>query len=149
MEQDEAIAEGEPVAIAHMRPVPKFPRASASTQVKSNTEYPRFVWNGDRLSKLGWSSKDARIYEQRAPREAVEEICQQFIEKSGPKKLLKLEKMLPMKSDSGDEIPSYQVYLVLKWLQSLGVVSRQGKDGYEVAKTWFDVRTLFEETPSR
>ncbi len=114
-----------------------------------STDYPRFERQDNKLVKLGWSSKDSRIYEQRTPYDAVEEICRRFLEKSGPKKLLRLEKILPLKFDNGDEIPSYQVYLVLKWLQSLSVVERQGKDGYAVAKDGLDLKALWRDTPSR
>lgn len=111
--------------------------------------YPRFERHARKLVKLGWSSKDRRIYEQRASYETVEEICRRFIEKSGSRRMLRVEKLLPMKTDSGDEIPSYQVYLVLKWLQQHSVVERQGKEGYLVAQVDFDLKSLWERTPTR
>lgn len=116
---------------------------------EASTDYPRFERHDNKLVKLGWSSKDSRIYEQRVPLDAVEEICRRFLEKSSPKKLLRLEKILPLKFDNEDEIPSYQVYLVLKWLQSLSVVERKGKDGYEIAKDGLDLKALWRDTPSR
>lgn len=111
--------------------------------------FPRFERHAKRLVKLGWSSKDRRVYEQRVPIETVEEICQRFAERAGSKKLLKIEKLLPMKTDEGEEIPSYQVYLVLKWLQQNSVVERQGKDGYAVGQADFDVKSLWDKTPAR
>jgi len=113
------------------------------------SSFPRFERQGKRLVKLGWSSKDRRIYEQRTPYEIVLDICRRFEEKAGPKKLLKIEKLLPMKTETGDEIPSYQVYLVLKWLQENGAVTRQGKDGYSVADSGIDLKALWEKTESR
>lgn len=111
--------------------------------------YPRFERHAKKLVKLGWSSKDRRVYEHRTPFAAVEEICRHFAERAGSKKLLKIEKLLPMKTDEGEEIPSYQVYLVLKWLQQHGVVERQGKDGYVVAQSDFDLKSLWDKTPTR
>lgn len=121
-------------------------KASVRSRDLEKSLYPRFERHAKRLVKLGWSSKDRRIYEQRAPFEIVQEICEQFAEKAGPKNLLKIETILPVKTSAGDEIPSYQVYLVLKWLQQHGVVERQGKDGYVVTQTDFDVKSLWDKT---
>lgn len=123
--------------------------AATRQQAHEKLDYPRFERHAKRLVKLGWSSKDRRVYEQRAPYETVEEICRRFIEKSGSRRILRIEKLLPMKTAAGDEIPSYQVYLVLKWLQQHDVVERQGKEGYLVAQADFDLKSLWDRTPTR
>jgi hypothetical protein len=123
--------------------------AEHQTKTTAALSFPRFERHGKRLIKLGWSSKDKRVYEQRAPYEVVVEICRQFGERAGVKKLLKLEKLLPMKTEEGDEIPSYQVYLVLKWLQQNGAVMRQGKDGYSLSEIGMNVKQLWEQTESK
>lgn len=122
------------------------PSAALRVKHQEKLEFPRFERHAKRLVKLGWSSKDKRVYEHRASYDAVEEICQRFAENAGSKKLLKMEKLLPMKTDSGDEIPSYQVYLVLKWLQQHGVIERQGKDGYVIVDGDFDLKMLWNRT---
>jgi hypothetical protein len=111
--------------------------------------FPRFERHSKRLVKLGWSSRDKRIYEHRASYDAAEEICKRFVEKAGNKKILKIEKVLPMKTEDGEELPSYQVYLVLKWLQHHGVVEKQGKDGYLIADPDFSFKSIWETTPAK
>lgn len=128
--------------------------AGSAKQLRSNSNvsketFPRFERHGNRLIKLGWSSKDKRIYEQRVPYEIVVEICSRFLEQLGSKKLLRVEELLPMKTASGDDIPSYQLYLVLKWLQKHGALARQGKDGYSFSESDVDIKELWNLTDSR
>ncbi len=96
----------------------------------SEREFPRFEIDANRLVKLGWSSRDKRVYEHRVNHDLVIEICNKLQEKVGARKPFKMEAFFPMRSEQGDEIPSYQAYLVLKWLQQFDVVERKGKDGY-------------------
>jgi hypothetical protein len=128
--------------------------AGSAKQLRSNPNvskatFPRFERHGNRLIKLGWSSKDKRIYEQRVPYEVVVEICRRFLEQLGSKKLLRVEELVPMKTTSGDDIPSYQLYLVLKWLQKHSALARQGKDGYSFSESDIDVKELWNLTDSR
>ena len=118
----------------------------------SENEFPRFEVDGNRLVKLGWSSRDKCIYEHRVEREIVRAICDCLIQKAGAKKPFKMEKLFPMHSADGVEIPSYKAYLVLKWLQHFNVIERKGKDGYIFLdkKFYFDVvDDLWKKTTQR
>lgn len=41
-----------------------------------------------------------------------------------------MDDLLPMTDQKGEEIPSYQAYLVLAWLRSLAAVQKASRGGY-------------------
>ena len=94
--------------------------------------YPRFERQGDRLVKIAWSKKDRREYEHRAPVEVVLRIAELFERDAAAGKPFMMDALMPFKTSTDDEIPSYQAYLALAWLRSLGLVEARGKDGYAV-----------------
>lgn len=94
--------------------------------------YPRFERDGDRLVKIGWSDRDQRAYEHRAPRTIVFEVCDTLGRRSGRGRRFKMEEVLPELNDMKEPVPSYQGYLTLAWLRSEGVIERDGKEGYRV-----------------
>jgi hypothetical protein len=113
--------------------------------------YPIFERDAERLIKIGWSSKEKRTYEHRVALEVVRAICVGLATAARGGPLLKIEQMQPLKSPNGAEIPSYQVYLVLKWLQDVKAVARKGLDGY-VFTTDMSTETiqrLLKATPER
>jgi hypothetical protein len=93
-------------------------------------KYPQFQRDGDRLVKIGWSKKDRRTYEHRAPRDIVMSVVRQLGSSTTPGKVFTMESLVPFRDDHGQDIPAYQSYLVLKWLQNIGAVRKKGKDGY-------------------
>lgn len=106
-------------------------------------DYPFFKRDGERLVKVGWSKKDASEYEHKAPHAAVLAVCGAL---RSMKKNFAIEEMLPLKDADGVEVPSYHVYMVVAWLRQLGLVDRNGNDGYtarrehlgneDVARIW-------------
>jgi len=103
--------------------------AKKATKAKLPT-YPQFERDNDRLIKIGWSIREKKTYEHRIARQAVDDICGFLAEHVKPKRPFKVEQIGPVKSASGAEVPTYQTYLVLKWLQHFGAVERRGNDGY-------------------
>ena len=99
----------------------------------ASREFPRFEKERDRLVKIGWSTRDRRSYEHRAPRAAVAAVAAEVSKAGRAGRLFAVEDVLPVKLPSGEEIPSYQVYLTLGLLRHLGLVERKGKDGYALA----------------
>jgi hypothetical protein len=95
-------------------------------------KYPRFERDGGRLVKVGWSERDQRVYEHRAPREVVMAVCEAVNKRAVRGRRFKMEEVLPDVADLKEPVPSYQAYLTLAWLRSAGVVDRDGKDGYRV-----------------
>jgi hypothetical protein len=106
------------------------------------SRYPVFERDSTRLIKIGWSSKEKRPYEHRVALEVVREVCMGLAKAAHGGPLLKMEKIQPLKSSNGTEIPSYQVYLVLKWLQQVKAVVRKGIDGYVFADPNMSTETV-------
>ena len=104
--------------------------ASGPIPRPSRGDYPIFAREDGRLVKIGWSARDRRTYEHRVPKEAVVEICRTMANKTNLNQAFKVEDLLPIKLSDRTDAPSYQTYLVLKWLQELDVVERRGKEGY-------------------
>jgi hypothetical protein len=125
-------------------------RSRAARVPKQLNQYPRFERDGDRLIKIGWSKKAREQYEHRAPRDAVVAFVQSLSNvKLGA--TFAIESLLPIADVSGEELPSYQVYLVLAWLRSVGLIEKKGRDGY-VMRTRPDQHAIdsnWEELPKR
>jgi len=127
---------------------PKAVRARRSTA----DEYPRFERDGDKLVKIGWSKRDDRVYEHRAPREVVDMVAAALSSKIKPKSMFTMDQVLPITDQAGADIPSYQAYLVLAWLRSIGAVQRRGKEGYMLASGSVEsskLQRLWNAIPSR
>jgi len=133
---------------------PTPPSASASRIAKElpRSGYPRFERESDRLVKIGWSVKEKREYEHRVQRSVVLDVAACLAGKAKPNRPFRMEKILPIVDRGGAEIPSYQAYLVLKWLQVRGAVERRGNDGYVLGKLTLDtgvIESLWESTQQR
>ncbi len=117
-------------------PRPATPEAQSGARGKLRSQlastYPRFEREGDRLVKIGWSKKDDREYEHKAPRSAVVAVCGALAKRGKRAPTITMNALLPVADAEEQEVPSYQVYLVVAWLRQLGVVERTGKDGYAV-----------------
>jgi hypothetical protein len=92
-------------------------------------EYPRFERQGDRLIKVGWSKKDRAEYEHRTDKEIASAVSLYLAER--PKdQTFRMDDLLPIEIED-NEVPLYQAYLVLAWLRDRGLITKQGKDGYQ------------------
>ena len=103
------------------RGIDKAPNERASA-------YPRFVRSGDRLVKIAWSKKDDAEYEHRAPHIAVFAVVSS-LRKLGSGEFT-MEALARVRDKYGNEVPSYQVYLVMAWLRDWGAVRKIGRGGY-------------------
>jgi hypothetical protein len=101
----------------------------------AKTGFPIFERDGDRLIKVGWSKRQRSAYEHRAPRPAVIACVQRIVGLAPPGGVFAVDAMLPTADPSaGGDVPAYQVYLVVAWLRSLGLIKKKGRDGYVVGK---------------
>lgn len=108
-----------PVATKSERPSP----------ARKTIEYPYFLRDGDKLVKVGWTKKDKREYEHRAPKEVVFKMAAALNARS-PGSLVTMDSLLPLTLDDATNAPSYQAYLALAWFRAEGVVVARGKEGY-------------------
>jgi hypothetical protein len=135
------LLQGRPVeqATPHPSPVPftlSMPASSGSPTPKQSakspkSQYPRFERDDDKLVKIGWSKKNKATYEHRSPHEAVIAFARHLSGTVTEGKVFAVEDLLPVPDvANGGEIPAYQVYLTLAWLQHVGAVAKKGRDGY-------------------
>lgn len=120
-------------------------RSKGSTAAKRKTptrKYPRFERDGDKLVKVGWSKKAREEYEHRAPIGVAECLLSAIGQKHKPGELFAAADILPLQDSHGDAIPDYQSYLALKWLHTEGVVTKHGRDRYEIEPGRLDNDTM-------
>lgn len=107
-----------------------LPKQVARSSTKTvGPSYPYFEIDGSKLVKIGWSKRDKRTYEHKSPREVCE-IMFHRLASIGINSDFRMEDVLPIMNRDGAEIPSYQSYLTLAWLRSLGFLEKSGKDSY-------------------
>jgi hypothetical protein len=132
--------------------LPQRPQKLQRDPRQLTAEFPHFARDGDKLVKIGWSKRDERVYEHRAPREIVLLTIAAISTKVKSKDIFTMDQILPLKDGAENEVPSYQAYLALAWLRSLGLVQRKGKQGYALAKQTFDdtaLQRLWNSVPDR
>jgi hypothetical protein len=130
---------------------PQDAEVKAKARHRRADAYPRFERQGDRLVKIGWSKKDRAEYEHKAPLVAVEAVIDAIDKVTGKGAYLRVEDILPVKQKDEEEVPSYQVYLVVAWLREIGAIERLGNDGYKVQgeRASLDGQELWNQTPER
>ncbi len=92
--------------------------------------YPQFARDGDRLVKIGWSSKARQEYEHRTHRKVLWAFARVVRDRPDAANCFTMEDVLPLVYAGGKEIPSYQAYLALAWLRSVEAIRREGRHGY-------------------
>lgn len=103
-------------------------RGIAKAKNERANAYPRFARSGHRLVKIAWSKKDGAEYEHRAPHIAVLAVVSS-LRKLGSGEF-SMDELAQVRDKYGNEVPSYQVYLVMAWLRAWGAVRKIGRGGY-------------------
>lgn len=97
--------------------------------------YPRFARHGEQLIKFGWSKREKSEYEHKASRQAALVLARVAAEAGKDGRIFQINELLPLKDPTdGTDIPDYQVYLVLAWWRSIGLLDTHGRRGYSIAK---------------
>jgi hypothetical protein len=104
-------------------------RAKRSTQIKRR-KYPKFARYRDQLVKIGWSKKEKTEYQHKAPREVVDALIDRITKVAASADLFTAEDIFPLPAIGGSPVPSYQAYLGLAWLRSIGFLNQHGRRGY-------------------
>jgi hypothetical protein len=106
----------------------RSPLTGGRTSRQPRDDYPKFFRRGDELVKVGWSKKDRKEYNHRAPRQAVDAVAVAVRQVGAKGKLFNGDALLPLKDPSnGAAVPDYQAYVALAWLKHLGVVEQRGR----------------------
>jgi hypothetical protein len=100
---------------------------------RSKPPYPRFFRSGDSLVKVGWSKTNKAEYEHKAPRSVLLALTD-ALETHHNGGLFSTDQIFPLRQSNGDDVPDYQSYLCLAWLSYLGVVQREGRQGYRLIR---------------
>jgi hypothetical protein len=48
-------------------------------------------------------------------------------------RIFQINRLLPLSQPDGNEIPDYQVYLVIAWWRSAGLLDQHGRQGYSIS----------------
>jgi hypothetical protein len=132
---DEASSTTSGPAAADSRPPSSSPRVATTPRKRPERRlrkgaYPRFMRDGDRLVKVGWSKKEQAEYQHKAPRQAVDALMTALGGLGSNE--FSMDALLPIVNEKGEEVPSYQAYLALAWLRSWGGVRRESRGAYSV-----------------
>lgn len=101
--------------------------------IAARPAYPRFVRRGDHLVKIGWSRREKSEYEHKAPRQATLALAKAAAEAGTDGRIFQINPLLPLSDPKdGSEIPDYQVYLVIAWWRSAGLLDQHGRQGYSI-----------------
>lgn len=107
--------------------------AKKKTSSRKSDGYPRFARQGDQLVKIGWSKKQKKEYQHKAPHSAVQALLDHLRKHTQDGQRFTIEELLPVPDPDNDgEMPTYQVYLGIAWLRCMGVLNKHGREGYSV-----------------
>jgi hypothetical protein len=105
----------------------------AKKTVAARPTYPRFVRRGDQLVKIGWSKREKSEYEHKAPRQTALALARAAAESGKDGRIFQINALLPLRDPTdGNDIPDYQVYLVIAWWRSAGILDQHGRQGYSI-----------------
>jgi hypothetical protein len=107
------------------------PQAAPTGRKAARPTYPRFLRDGDKLVKIGWSKKSREEYEHRAPLAVATSLLAAIRSKVRDGELFAATDVIPHRVGD-DAMPDYQAYLALKWFHSEGIVTKHPRDRYSV-----------------
>jgi hypothetical protein len=111
----------------------KRPTAERIKKIAAHHAYPRFAKRGDQLVKFGWSKREKSEYEHKAPRQAALVLARAAAEAGKDGRIIQVKALLPLRDPTdGSEIPDYQVYLIIAWWRSAGLLDQHGRQGYSI-----------------
>ncbi|MEY2714610.1 MAG: hypothetical protein RIT24_953 [Planctomycetota bacterium] len=96
-----------------------------------NRGYPKFLRTGSELIKIGWSKKEGQEYVHRVRREYLMATVTRIAQVASTRSPFVMDDLAPVQA-GGKELPSYLVYVTMKWLCHEGLVEHVGRAGYEV-----------------
>jgi len=118
-------AAGEPGPMAQRR----TPKKKLNARAKQG--YPRFEFRNAMIVKIGWSKKAKKEYEHSAPAQAAIDLASHIQKTTQAGRIWTVEDLGGViLSHDESELPSYQLYLLIAWMRTIRVISKQGRSGY-------------------
>ena len=105
--------------------------STAVSPEPTQTKYPHFVKEGERLVKVGWSKANNQRYEHKAGFAVVRIVANEIGRAAQRSKRINFTELPPLRLGKSD-IPSYQTYLCLAWLNSAKLLRKVGRDTYVI-----------------
>jgi len=106
----------------------------ASKRKRKKSEYPKFKITNETLIRIGWSKKQRREYTHKTPRLVFDKTIKAMAllaqSEAGP--FLAENIIEQANSNESEEIPSYQVYVVIGLLKQTNCIKQVGRDGYDI-----------------
>jgi hypothetical protein len=152
------LAAGEPAAVtaagsetqaSRVLAIPDVALVAEPKPAKKKLDYPRFERSEDRLIKVGWSKKDREEYEHKASKATARAVFEAIADASSSRDFVRVEDVLRVRGEQEEEIPSYQIYLVIAWLRSGGAIEKEGNEGYRINKKGLSFDRLWNATSPR
>jgi hypothetical protein len=108
------------------------PRTVANRR-ESKKAYPRFFRQDNQLVKVGWSKREKKEYQHRAPQVVLTALASALTKIGVDGRVFSTDRVVPLK-DSADnvDIPTYQVYVCLALLRQVGLINQHGRQGYSI-----------------
>src|SRR4051794_1802913 len=113
-------------------PIPTVVATSSAPSGEEGAGYPKFFREGDKLVKIGWSKKKGGEYRHICYIENVILMASRIAEMGaggGPVKYTEIKK------DLGTAATNYHIYTAIDWLLEIGLLRREGLEGYVVPPT--------------
>jgi hypothetical protein len=101
---------------------------------KPSEPYPRFYKDGDRLVRVAWSKREKAEYEHKAPYRVLSALGAAVVEAGVDGRVFPMEELLPIRTEDGSEVPSYQAYVALALLKQVGLIDQHGRQGYSIPR---------------
>ena len=100
------------------------------------TKYPKFFRRDNKLVMVGWSKKGSTEYKHEAPRTVLDKLVSALASVCSNQESVPF-KELPLLEDpeTGVAFPQYYVRTFLRWLRTIGVIEKNGHQGYSIAKS--------------
>jgi hypothetical protein len=100
------------------------------------TKYPCFYRQGGKLVKIGWSKNSQGEYEHKAGRAVVDAVVAAVLKATAKRARFDIEELGTVHLDAQrSPVPSYQLYLVVAWLRSAGLIAHVGRRHYQLGGT--------------
>jgi hypothetical protein len=100
---------------------------------RSTERYPKFARFKEDLVKIGWSRREKKEYQHRAPRRVARLLAKQLMKTFSSGGIFSTDQIFPLHDDeSNADVPSYQCYVCLAWFRDRKLVEQVGRQGYRL-----------------